>query len=71
MTDKISLVERMREFAKTHTDLPADWLEKADDFEAATTGFYSDSQTVDAKSFLGAWARARRLWCDTTGDPLI
>jgi hypothetical protein len=40
-------------------------------FETAATGFYSEPQTVSVKSFMGAWARARRAWCDYTGEPLI
>jgi hypothetical protein len=44
---------------------------KADEFEAKTLGYYGDPQTCDAKSFMGAWARARRLWSDCSGEPLI
>lgn|GEM_PF-4029360 len=40
MSEQPSLVERMRELAKSRTDLPADWLEKADTLEAAINGFY-------------------------------
>jgi hypothetical protein len=40
-------------------------------FEAAAVGFYSEPQTVTVKSFMGAWARARRAWCNYTGEPLI
>lgn len=40
-------------------------------FNEAANGFYSDHQTHTQKQFLGAWARARRAWCDFTGEPLI
>ncbi len=43
----------------------------ADELETKHAGFYGEPQTVEAKSFLGAWARARRLWCDCTGEDLI
>jgi hypothetical protein len=37
----------------------------ADGFNAA------NADGVDARKLLGAWARARRAWCDYTGEPLI
>lgn len=65
-----SLVDKMRALAESHPR-GAELKEKADKLEAATTGFYSEPQTVDVKRFIGSWARARRLWCDITGEPLI
>ena len=44
---------------------------KADEFEAKALGFYGEPQTCDAKSFLGAWARARCLWEVCSGERLI
>jgi hypothetical protein len=42
----------------------AELLEKAKAVdEAATNG--------SAKKLLGAWARARKLWCEITGEPLV
>lgn len=61
----------MRNLAQTRTDLSEDFLAKADAFEAATLGFYADPQTVSAPKFLGCFARARRAWCDATGEPLV
>lgn len=46
-------------------------IQRADEFEAAVAGFYATPQTVDAKRFLGCWARARRIYCDITGEPPI
>ena len=40
-------------------------------FDEAAKGFYSDPQTCDVKRFVGCWARARRTWCDYTGEVLI
>lgn len=53
--------------------LPADHelRVKSAAFSEAAAGFYGDPQTVDVKTFIGHWARARRAWCDYTGDPLI
>lgn len=39
----------------------------ADEFEAAST----NADPFDAKRMLGAWARARRCWCELTGEPLV
>lgn len=44
---------------------------KADELEQKTEGYYSEPQTVEAKSFLGAWARARRCYCEVIGEPLV
>lgn len=60
-----SLPERMRALADTGHERAAELRQKADEFEAAAD--YSKG----AKALLGAWARARRLWCDCTGEPLI
>jgi len=65
-----SLPERMRELAETCNDLLPDWLEKAEAFEKAINGFWGFPQTVTPQSFLGAYARARLLWCNVTGEPL-
>lgn len=66
-----NLSNRMRALASTRDDLPPDWLEKADAFDAATAGFYSEPQTVSVQKFMGAFARARRMWCEATGEDLF
>jgi hypothetical protein len=40
-------------------------------FNEAAKGFYEEHPTYTPKQLLGAWARARRAWCDFTGEPLI
>lgn len=44
---------------------------KAEAFDKAADGFYASPQTVDVKTFMGHWARARRVWCDYSGDELV
>ena len=66
-----NLSERMRGLAKVREDLPEGWHKAADDFDAAAIGYYSELQTVSVKQFLGCFARARRLWCEVTGEPLV
>lgn len=63
MTD---LSDKMRTFAAGAVPpVVADQLrEKANAFDAAVA-------QGDAKKILGAWARARRVWCDVTGESLI
>ena len=40
-------------------------LDHAAKLEALTLGVNTAQQTV------GTWARARRFWCDLTGEPLV
>lgn len=44
---------------------------KALDFNEAIQGYFSDPQTCDIRKFIGCWARARRAWCDYTGEALV
>lgn len=39
--------------------------------QTAAEGFYGQPQTVNVARFMGCWARARKVWCDYTGEPLI
>lgn len=66
-----NLSNRMRALAKTRDDLPDNWLEQADAFDAATNGFYAEPQTVSGHKFMGTFARTRRMWCDVTGEDLV
>ena len=67
-----NLSARMRSLhdAGTH-ELPDNWMELADKFDAATSGFYGSPQTVGVKQFMGHFARARKAWCAVTGEPLV
>ena len=44
---------------------------RAQEFNEATAGAMADPPTHTPKQMLGAWARARRAWCNFTGDSLI
>jgi hypothetical protein len=70
-TCETNLSSRMRQLADTGHERAEELREKAKAFDDATAGFYGDPQTVDARKFLGCFARARRLWCDITGESLI
>lgn len=65
------LGDQMRALADTGHIRAEELREKAAAFDAGAIGFYSDPQTVDVKKFVGTFARARRLWCDITGESLI
>ncbi len=65
-----TLVKKMRALASTH-NRAQELTEKASALEEATAGFFGEPQTKTVKQFLGSWARARMLWCDCTGEPLI
>ena len=60
-----SLGDRMRALASRGHPRADELVEKADAMEKAASEF------TDAKKVLGTWARARRLWCDCTGEPLM
>lgn len=68
---KTNLAERMRLLAQTRDDLPEGWDAVADAFDEATIGFHATPPTVSVKKFLGCFARARRMWCDATGESLV
>lgn len=60
-----ALWERMRALADSGHARADELRQKADELEAVAD--YSKGP----KALLGAWARARRLWCDCTGEPLV
>lgn len=68
---RTALSERMHALAETGHERAVELREKADAFDSATAGFYSEPQTVGVAKFMGAFARARRLWCDITGESLV
>lgn len=69
MTD---LSDNMRALAASGHPRAEELIAKAGEFDAKTAAHYSETGDRDtAKSMLGAWARARRLWADCTGEPLV
>lgn len=65
------LSERMHTLADSGHARAAELRNKADLLDAAAKGFYADPQTHDTPQLVGAVARARRLWRDVTGEPLV
>ena len=67
-----SLADKMREKAKGHPR-SAELMATALALDEAVNAAYGvDGPPKDAfKKFIGAWARARLLWRDVTGEPLI
>ena len=59
---------KMRELADKGHERAAELRAKADEFEDKARRFYADPQTCDVKSFMGAWARASRLWSECSGE---
>lgn len=72
MPGDTNLSEKMRYIAD-RDQLAADHelRTKADEFDWATAGFFAETQTVTPKQFIGAWARARRAYCEYTGEDLV
>lgn len=49
-----------------------DGLAKDHPLRVAAEGFnVAHADGASARKLLGAWARARRIWCEYTGEPLI
>lgn len=72
MINQTDLHKRVTELAKQDglaKDHPM--IIAAEEFSRAATGFFAEIQTVSAKQFLGAFARARKAWSDYTGEPLL
>jgi hypothetical protein len=66
------LWERLRELHQAHTGVGEEIEKCASDLEAATAACAKeDVGKAEIKRMLGDWARARRLWCDLTGDSLV
>jgi hypothetical protein len=65
------LSKRMRALVVERPELATTFNPLADSFDAATAGFYGEPQSVSAPAFLGAFARARKAWCEATGEPLV
>lgn len=63
------LGDRMRALADSGHPRAAELREKAAAFDAANPANAGDAW--DAKRMLGAWARARRVWSECSGEPLI
>ena len=73
MADKPALWDRMRDFADLSQDSPTNFELRrlATNLETAAIGFYGTPQTCDVKTFMGSWARARKFWCELTGESLV
>lgn len=65
------LAPKMRALADSGHARAAELRELANKLEAARDGAYAEPQTVTVGAMLGAWARARKLWCEVTGEPLV
>ena len=46
-------------------------VEAAYKFKKAVEDFGSDPPLIEARKFLGIWARTRILWCEYSGESLI
>lgn len=69
--NETDLAIKMRSLADKGHPRGPELRQLADAFDTAAVGFRSTPQTVNVKQFVGAWARARSLWCDCTGESPI
>lgn len=63
------LAARMRALADAGHPRAAELRERATDLDQAVKA--ASAASPEVRALLGAWARARRLWCETTGEPLV
>lgn len=60
---KTPLAEKLRNLAHTHPAHAEELRAVADKLDAVSFD--------DIKKLLGTWARARKLYCELTGEPLV
>ena len=65
------LVKNMRALADRRPDRANDLRRAANAFEDAIGGFYAEPQRMSVKQLIGIWSRARKLFCDVSGESLI
>ena len=65
-----SLPEKMRALAVAHPRA-VEILAAAEALDKAVSGCYATPQTVTVPQMVGAWAKARKLYCSITGENLI
>ena len=58
-----TLADRMRLLAENRTDIRDEFVALADKLDALDGS--------DIPKLVGTWAKARRRWCEVTGEPLI
>ena len=58
-----TLAERMRAYAMEHPQHREILIKHAKSLD--------EVDTSDVKKLLGTWARARRIWCEISGEPLV
>lgn len=66
------LVKRIRAYVLHHPEVDCiTLLLRASEMARAIDDAAEDWTSENMKNMIGATARARRLWCDITGEPLV
>lgn len=68
---KDPLSPKLRSLAASGHPRADELLKAAEEMDAKEVGYFADPQTVPVASMLGAWARAKRLWSECSGEPLV
>jgi hypothetical protein len=67
--DDAGLAAKMREYANGHPHVRERFNELAENFEKASAACFDGTGSVP--KMLGAWAKARRAWCEETGEQIV
>lgn len=68
---EMALSEHLRALAMEGHPEGDTLMERAEDLDRAAIAAFEQPQTVELHGFVGALIRARRAWCDATGEPLV
>jgi hypothetical protein len=67
----VPLWEKMEILANANPESAYGLRLAATAFKSAHAGFFAEPQTVDVDKFMLVWVRARNLYCEVSGEPLI
>jgi hypothetical protein len=68
MSDVRTLPEKMLALADAGHPYAEELRDRS---RALTAAIHAPPETFDMKRVLGCWARARKLYCDASGEPLV
>ena len=65
----MTLADKMRRLADQRPDIREEFTDLADRLDTIPGALEADP--INVPRVVGIWAKARRRWCEETGEPLI